>query len=67
MTVNVTPSPGPALTVSSDELVVDDGELFTSDAMNEVQLPEDNADKLEWASDDTRYDSDLYDAALLVL
>ena len=48
-------------------LLLNDGELFTSDAMNEVQLPEDNADKLEWASDDTRYDSDLYDAALLVL
>ena len=68
VTINVTPSPvtDPALTVSSDELV-DDGELFASDTMAEVRLPEDTADTLEWASDDSRYDADQYDASLLVL
>ena len=68
VTINVTPSPDNLpTTTASNNLLVDDGQLFLADSMTEVRLPEDTAGKLVWSGVDTLYDADLYDSALLVL
>ena len=64
-TLTITVLPGDPAAPSSEPLAVDDGELFTSGAMTEVQTVSDTADS-EWAVDGDLFAAELYDSITIV-